>query len=177
MPQGEKVVRFENMKLLVNKINKLQGSNPRLAEQASRNAARGIGQALVGELQVYPPDRPEVRKRAWSLGGGFVSDRQRRWFFLMLKNNQLQIPYRRNMSAGLAGAWYVRATRTGAVVGNSKSYAIFVQHHKYQSRIHQGSGWKTAHSPWMRAFLRKPFVMNLISGAVKDMFRRAGLGA
>jgi len=174
MPQGSQIVRFENMKNLMAKIDKLKGANPRLAEQASRNAAIGIANALKDEMVVYPPDRPEVRKRAWQLGGGFVSDKQRRWYFLMLKHNQLESPYRRKMSGGLTGAWTVRATRTGAVLGNSKDYAIFVQDHRNQSRIHRDSGWKTAHSPWMNAFLRKPFVMNLISGAVNNMFKRAG---
>ncbi|NIW97399.1 MAG: hypothetical protein GWN13_03975 [Phycisphaerae bacterium] len=175
--QQKTAVSF-NAKHLANlkaKIDKLAGSYPRAAERASRNASMAIGHMLVDELKIYPPSRPEVRSLAWKAGGGFVTDKQRRWYFLMLKHGMLDSPYRRRVSGGLAGAWNVRATKTGAIVTNKMPYAPFVQDERYQSRIHSQSGWKTAHSQWMKNFFGRPEVMRIIKESIEAIYQEKGL--
>jgi hypothetical protein len=110
------------------------------ADRTLRTAMNASLSMLQSDLQKYP--KPPT---AGSFPG-FVSVKQRRYFFWALRSGRITVPYRRT---GMLGrAWTSRITGRGlnmvGVIGNvmGKSYGRYVQDRQRQARIHQGR-WAT----------------------------------
>ena len=75
---------------------------------------------------------------------GFVSDKQRRWFFAALRRGEITVPYVRTGTLGRRWTTRVRGSADGVegTVGNNTEYAPFVQGKSQQAQIHQGR-WET----------------------------------
>jgi hypothetical protein len=96
---------------------------------------------LQADLTRYP----RRSQKPAHLRGRFVSDRQRRYVMMLVR--QRGVPYRRTVSAGLQGAWTYRITLNPGggvlgVLGNNKEYARYVQGDQDQAQIHRGN-WPT----------------------------------
>ena len=74
---------------------------------------------------------------------GFVSDKQRRWFFAALRRGEITVPYVRTGTLGRRWEKKVTASPDGVdgTIGNDTEYAPFVQGSQ-QAQIHQGR-WET----------------------------------
>ena len=113
------------------------------ADRTLRTAMVASLVLLQSDLQQYPkPPAPGSFP-------GFVSVKQRRWFFAALRKGEITVPYRRT---GLLGrAWTRRITGRGlgmvGFVGNvtGRTYGRYVQDSKRQARIHQRR-WSTVQS-------------------------------
>jgi hypothetical protein len=96
------------------------------------------GLHLKGKMAIYPP-----RKR---MAMGFVSAKQRKFFFWALRTGRIEVPYRRGLSPNserLAQRWTAVQRGLSTIVGNNASYAPYVQGNR-QSAYHKRVGWKTA---------------------------------
>lgn len=110
------------------------------ADRTLRPAMAASLALLQSDLQAYP------RPPAPGSFPGFVSVKQRRWFFAALRSGEITVPYRRT---GMLGrAWTQRINGRGlgmvGILGNvmGKSYGRYVQDKRRQARIHQGR-WPT----------------------------------
>ncbi len=99
---------------------------PYLVEEEATPALRQMGEAVRGQVAVYPA---QVR-----IPVVFASDRQRAYVHWALRNGQMEVPYRRGGSPGserLRSSWTVQVEGAGlarrAVVGTRASYAALVQ--------------------------------------------------
>ncbi len=76
-------------------------------------------------LQAYPGEY-----HAAQFPYGFVSDKQRRYFFAALKSGEIEVPYRRGQSPGSEryGTQFYTEQRGayGAVIGNRAAYAEYL---------------------------------------------------
>jgi len=85
------------------------------------------------------PERPSAGSFA-----GFVSDKQRRWFFAALRRGDITVPYVR--TGALGRRWTTKITMGPdalvGTIGNDTEYAPFVQSKDQQAQIHQGR-WET----------------------------------
>ena len=75
---------------------------------------------------------------------GFVSDKQRRWFFAALRRGDITVPYARTGTLGRRWTTNVAVSLDGLVgtIGNNTDYAPFVQSSGEQAQIHRGR-WET----------------------------------
>jgi len=129
------MIRMETIKLgRVPDVNKLMDEWQRIMECFVNNVLR--------ETATYPPRKYVSIAEA----GGWVSDRQRRWFFWALKEGKIEIPYKRTGTLGRS--WQQRVAReTDSIVGVVGSqgqiapYNIYVQGPQ-QSRMMELIGWK-----------------------------------
>ena len=93
---------------------------------------------LLADVKVYPePPGPGSFP-------GFVSDKQRRWFFWALRAGAITVPYVRTRRLG--NAWTmqtgVSAGDLTGTLGNNTVYGPFVMARDEQAAIHQGR-WPT----------------------------------
>lgn len=132
-----KTVVIEDMDALLAKLTKLQ------TLQAVQGAMLLAGAHIEGKMKAYPPQSGATRKSVYNKT--FKTDKQRRFFFYALKKGIIQLPYRRKLGGGLAGAWTVRAFDQGLSVeiGNNTSYGPLVQGQGRQSLYHKAGGWAT----------------------------------
>ena len=129
------MIRMETIKLgHVPDVNKLMDEWQRIMECFVNNVLR--------ETATYPPRKYVSIAEA----GGWVSDRQRRWFFWALKEGKIEVPYKRTGTLGRS--WQQRVAReTDSIVGVVGSqgqiapYNIYVQGPQ-QSRMMELIGWK-----------------------------------
>ena len=100
--------------------------------------AKGVGEEVKSEAMTYPTKKHVPLSSV----GGFVSDKQRKWFFAALRSGDIQVPYRRTRNLG--NRWNVKAQGGGkAVVGNPTPYAPFVHSEGQQSAMMAAIGWRT----------------------------------
>jgi len=108
------------------------------ALESMRPAMQRSLELLQRDIAVYPP------KPVAGDFPGFVSTRQRRWFFAALRDGRIQVPYRRTGTLGRSWTTDVIVTPDAllGVVGTNTVYAPWVQDRERQARIHQGR-WQT----------------------------------
>lgn len=102
----------------------------------------------VGETALYLRGKVSEYPRVRSRPMRFVSARQRRAFFAMLRSGEIEVPYRRGMSPGsetLGRRWAVETSNSGltATVGNNVKYAEYVVGER-QASYHKGNWVKTS---------------------------------
>lgn len=95
---------------------------------------------LKGRIAKYPP----VSRRTKN----FVSDRQRRHFFYLMRTKKIEVPYRRGISPGSerhGQSWTIKESRGGLrqTIGSDTSYGPLLQDADEQSQFHRSGGWKT----------------------------------
>lgn len=111
----------------------LAGSADAISDLAYSAMVR-VGRNAVVFMSTYPA-------RFSGRGPGFVSDKQRRYFFAALRAGRIQVPYQR--SGILGRAWHLEARgKERLEVTNTTRYAPYVQLRPTQARIHQGR-WQT----------------------------------
>lgn len=97
---------------------------------------------LIGKLQEYPPQRHGRQP--------FKTQKQRRYFFWALKNNKIEVPYKRGSSPGsrnLKQRWrVVNESPLSVAAVNETTYGPYVQAKALQSVYHRQSGWPTDES-------------------------------
>jgi hypothetical protein len=126
------------------KAQVLRALDPARFERVIRRALRAVALHIKGKITEYPPlpgGRPQFPH-------GFVSDRQRRYFFAALRSGEIEVPYRRGQSPkseAHAQSWTVKVKASGdeATVGSDTSYGPYLQQAGVQSRYHEETGWKT----------------------------------
>jgi len=130
---------WDELVATIGKIAALEGMKPAMQ--------RAVDLVLDGIAKYPEPPGPGSFK-------GFVSDKQRRWFFAALRKGEVQVPYRRTGLLGKSWTTEVNISEnelTG-IVGNNTAYAGWVQgptfpaktsHGQYQAKVHQGR-WQTA---------------------------------
>lgn len=93
------------------------------------------GLFLLNEQKEYPPE--SHRK----LPFGFVSDKQRRAFFAMLRSGEIQVPYSRTM--GLQRSFAMQTEADGLIVrtGTNVPSAEWT-HGERQALYHRITGWR-----------------------------------
>ena len=95
----------------------------------------------------------------------WVSNRQRLFVIIAIREGRIQVPYRRRHSGGLAGAWVEKVERRGdsliGQVDNRISYGPFVMGPDSQAAYHQGN-WPTTVD-----------VLNKVKGDIKRYFETA----
>ena len=129
------MIRMETIKLgRVPDVNRLADEWQGIMERFVNNVLR--------ETATYPPRKYVSIAEA----GGWVSDRQRRWFFWALKEGKIEVPYKRTGTLGRS--WQQRVAReTDSIVGVVGSqgqiapYNVYVQGPQ-QSRMMELIGWK-----------------------------------
>lgn len=93
---------------------------------------------IYAQTQIYPP--ASGKPMQWK------SVKQRRWFFANLNDGNIEVPYRRKKSGGLAGSWVERVTVRNqtlvGIVGTDISYGPLVMHPDKQAEYHRGN-WPT----------------------------------
>ena len=117
------------------KLNKL--TNPR--ELAPTIKAEAV--ELKGAISKYPggnQHRPQP----------FKTEKQRRFFFWALRNDIIEVPYRRGQSPGSedhSQSWTVKGMKGGLqqVIGSDTSYGPLLQDADRQASYHKETGWKT----------------------------------
>lgn len=116
---------------------------PIIAGATVQAALLAGGLRFKGIVATYPPAnrRPQ----------GFISDRQRRGFFALLRSGAIEVPYRRGLSPnseGLGRRWTAQMQGNNTViVGNNASYAPLVQGNS-RTQYHRVTGWKTLQQAW-----------------------------
>jgi len=125
-------VRIEGLEEMLRKLDAAT------ANDTIRTAMHGAVALIHDRVKVYP-EPPEPGD--WP---GFVSDKQRRWFFWALRSGQIQVPYRRSGLLGQSWRPYVEGAgmATKGIVDTNLRYAPYVQSRGEQARIHQGR-WGT----------------------------------
>ena len=133
----------------LDELNKLIDKFPELALEAAREAMNAALLLLHGRLPEYPPPP----------GPGAPSPlhtaKQRRWFFAALREERIQVPYRRTGTLGRRFAEAVSVDEAGVTgqIGTNLPYAPWVVgpdypgqqilgQTMYQARIHQGRWWQ-----------------------------------
>lgn len=99
---------------------------------------------FAGKMSTYPRT-PGGRKNP------YLSDKQRVFLAIAVREGKIQIPYQRGRSPGsqkLRQSWTeakpeIRDNGMTAAIGTNVEYARFVQDAKLQSRYHRDTGWKT----------------------------------
>lgn len=112
--------------------------------RALEGLKRGLRAAMLhlkGVADDYPPKKYVSRKEAY--GASFFSDVQRKAFFAQLNSGEIQVPYVRKGSGGLAGKWGIREENDGLTqaLGNNAPYAGEVVGPK-QNRMMALIGWR-----------------------------------
>jgi hypothetical protein len=174
--RGVSPIYIKDLSGLQTKIKQLEGKDPAAALRANRTASIGIGEMVADYMRVYPISDPAKRSATWKREGGFVSEKQKGWFFAALREGTIHIPYRRKASGGLQGKWYVRPTYSGAVVGNPVPYGIWVHHPKHQIAMHRDSGWRTLNLSTIMTKVFKRGGRQKLVDAVDKMLKDVGFG-
>lgn len=104
-------------------------------------AVRAAAMHVKGKAATYPGGNAHRAQP-------FVSAKQRRGFFAKLRKGEIDVPYRRGVSAGsetLGRKWTISTSNNGltATIGNNVSYGQLVQGPGQQTRYHATTGWKT----------------------------------
>ena len=114
-------------------LAKLEPRHVQTALRTGMNRGLDIAQAAVKE---YPPPHSGP-------GPGFVSARQRRWFFWALRMGHIHVPYRRTFK--LRNQWtrsvQSLSNRFEGKLTSQTGYAKWVISKATQARIHQGRWW------------------------------------
>lgn len=100
---------------------------------------------------------------------GFVSAKQRRYFFYALRAGLIQVPYRRTGTLGRR--WTMQITQgaesiTG-ILGNNTTYGPWVQDKTQQATIHQGR-WPTAQDVLEK---QRAWIVNRFNQAIEKLLR------
>lgn len=112
-------------------LDKLKGHS---LKQAMGTISEGVGRELTNFLQEYPARRYGAKQV-------FKNARQRAGFFAALNRGEIRVPYRRTMDLGRS--WHTERRGSGAVVGNPRLYAPYVQSQERQTAMHKRTGWRT----------------------------------
>lgn len=117
---------------------KLRDAEPRAWMEAAMQSAAGIVKTYLAH---YPTRR--------AIGpGDWQSEKQRRYYHAMRREQGLPAKYTRNsdpMSQRLGPSWTTRVEARGlrGIVGNRADYARWVQDEDRQQRMHTLTGWRT----------------------------------
>ncbi len=92
---------------------------------------------MLDAVKLYPPQKRVTLQEAY---GGFISDKQRRYFFAALRDGRIQVPYNRTQT--LRNNWRVVGTGKTSFIANDVSYAGLVMGDNEQARMHNLIGWQ-----------------------------------
>jgi hypothetical protein len=100
-------------------------------------------------------------------GFGFVSDKQRRAFFGLLKSGRITVPYRRTMLLGRS--WHITVKPLKGTLANpiGLSYGRWVQDEARQAKIHKGR-WRTVQDATVRC---KKLVVAVFEHYVSELLK------
>ena len=128
-------VTFSSIEALQAALARLTG--PELTKLGER-AGRKIGEHLKNLMMRRPgPSHQPVK---------WASERQRRWWHAARRRDELPLKYTRDAdpwSQKSQKMWSVKSITGGAIVGNSATYAPYIQSDEYQTEQHKATGWIT----------------------------------
>ena len=158
-------VTFQNYEQLQRVLAHLTGEGlKRVVEVASQKLGEQFRTGLM--------KRPAVNRNyplAWA------SKKQRAWYFATRREKNLPMGYTRDsdpMSQRSHQRWVVAKQDGGAIVGNSATYAPWVQSDQYQTEMHRVTGWPTDKSV-DEELKRSGIASRIVAAEIKSMLDRA----
>jgi len=141
-------VELEGLERIIAKLNAVR---PEIKE-----AVKAVGLEIKGVMAKYPAQRKGQKQE-------IKSKRQLNYLRYAIRNEIIDVPYRRGVSAGsqtLGRRWTVGIEDDGltAVVGNNVKYGPFVQDEDSQLAMHEATGWMTvqqAEKEWKPEFAKR----------------------
>ena len=107
--------------LEVKGLEELQAKLAKLPDTARDMIVDDLNEEILKFMRAYEPYKHVSLKQAY---GGFVSDKQRRFFFAALADGRISVPYKRTQE--LHDAWRVEGKGYQSIIVNEKPYASYV---------------------------------------------------
>jgi hypothetical protein len=123
--------------LEVKGLEELQAKLAKLPDQARNDIVDDVNKDVLNYMKAYEPYKHVSLKQAY---GGFVSDKQRRFFFAALEDGRITVPYKRTQA--LSNAWTVIGKGYQSIIANQQPYAGYVMGDNEQANMMRLEGWK-----------------------------------
>jgi len=150
-------IELQGLDLLIAKLGRLA------AFRSLQPAMRDSLNRVWGDVAKYPKSPPE------GVFKGFVSAKQRRWFFAALREGRIEVPYKRTGTLGRSWTMKVDTNIDGIEgwIGTNTIYAPWVQDRNWQAAIHQGR-WQTAQDVFEK---QRAWIVQRFNRAIAQLLR------
>jgi len=119
-------------------LPELRAKQEKLPLEARNTITDEVNKDILNVMKAYEPYKHITMQQAY---GGFISTKQRKWFFAALANGDVQIGNHRTQK--LSKGWKIEGKGYESMIVNQTPYAAYVMDDQYQANLPGYEGWKT----------------------------------